>query len=143
MNIFFLKVVQIRSKIGFGSKLGSNIHVCPRKTWFENYQKWQMDSWISSTVRYILFIQFLFFFNFLFLFNFFLFHDSHGSHSDSHDSHGLLARTLDRPPLILGTIVYWLKRLRRKRCGKFLLSECYWWWEWRVVSGLEEYIWED
>ena len=41
-------------KIGVGSKLGSDIHVCPRETGFENYQKWRLDSWISSTVRYIL-----------------------------------------------------------------------------------------
>ena len=68
-----------------GRKQGSTVHVCPRETGFENYQKWRMDSWISSTVQYILFIEF--FLNFLFIFNFSFLHDSHGS----------LARTLGRP----------------------------------------------
>ena len=60
----FLKGVhipsKILSKIGAGSKLGSNIHVFPRESGFENYQKWRLDSRKSHTVRYILFIQFFF-----------------------------------------------------------------------------------
>ena len=35
----FLKGVQIPSKVGVGSKLGSNTHVSPTETGFENYQK--------------------------------------------------------------------------------------------------------